>query len=392
MTGVDSFLSGEKHNVDIQAIEKELRKLWQQAEKGQGDKSPADKAESAGQKPGSVQRACAFNLVLLTLEENAEQDCSDVIDQILVHHPGRAIIGLHLPKSEQALDAWVSARCHVQGSTKQVCSEQITVRSQGHPIEALTSVVLPLMIPDLPTFLWWRSNEADKPLLRRMLSCSQRLLIDSSRQPFNNAFPAAIWSLVEETKGCVYLADVNWRRLNSWLRVIGNAFDGFPLPMEYIFKVTGVSINYCGTEKSPGLPNQVLLFVGWLASRLGWTAQSGTSDKSKTSFAFKTKKGESIKTDINPVKHDLPEGSIASISCKFSDGKELLVTYDISKGAPLLVAQLKGSDDHQESEPTDTDSPEAVLMGKEVEVMTADPIFNESYAMAMQLLKLLGTK
>lgn len=379
MTEVDSFLSGEKHNVDIQAIEKELRKLWQQAEK-----------QGSNEKSGSVQRACAFNLVLLTLEENAEQDCSDVIDQILTHHPGRAIIGLHLPQSETSLDAWVSARCHVQGTTKQVCSEQITVRSQGNPIEALTSVVLPLMIPDLPTFLWWRSNALDKPLLRRMISCSQRLLIDSSRQPFDNAFVSDVWQLVDETKGCVYLADTNWRRLNSWFRVLGNAFDGFPLQLEYIFKITSVSINYSGNEKSAGVSNQVLLLLGWLASRLGWKPASASKQKSKASFVFKNEKGESIKTEINPLKHDLPEGSVASIKCAFSDGKELVVTYEISNGSALLVAQLQGSDEHQESEPTDTAAPEAVLMGKEVEVLSADPIFVESYAMAMQLLKVIG--
>lgn len=97
--GALSFLSGNLAQVDVAKIERELNKLWDSVGRDQGDWKP-------------VIRACALNVVLLTDEGESEAQFDNLLGEITVRHPSRAILAVIARGEQEKVEAWVSARCH----------------------------------------------------------------------------------------------------------------------------------------------------------------------------------------------------------------------------------------------------------------------------------------
>src|SRR5205085_2496549 len=64
-------------------------------------------------------------------------------------------------------------------------------------------------------------------------------------------------------------ADLNWRRLKYWRRLLAQALDPAAAPGAL------ESITDLRVEHGPHAVTQAWQLVGWLASRLGWRVQSG---------------------------------------------------------------------------------------------------------------------
>src|SRR5919199_5017458 len=105
-------------------------------------------------------RASVLNLIVVTDEESA-QDVARIISELSGHYPSRAIFMISDPDEEEAsLRIGLSAFCGVRGGGgNQVCAEQITVQVQGPPADHLESLAGPLLIPDLPVFLWYPNGD-----------------------------------------------------------------------------------------------------------------------------------------------------------------------------------------------------------------------------------------
>ena len=75
-------------------------------------------------------------------------------------HPSRTIILVPDPDAPRsALDAEVSLRCFpLDEREREVCSEVIQLRLRGGRAKAPASVVMPLLISDLPVFCRWRGQ------------------------------------------------------------------------------------------------------------------------------------------------------------------------------------------------------------------------------------------
>src|SRR5690606_9086298 len=84
---------------------------------------------------------------------------SRLIESLATYHPSRVIIFSvnDDPKAlETDIDARVTSYCRVQ-SPEQVaaCVEQVMIAVPPDAIQLLPSIIAPLTLPDLPTFLWW---------------------------------------------------------------------------------------------------------------------------------------------------------------------------------------------------------------------------------------------
>src|SRR5207245_4465671 len=73
------------------------------------------------------------------------------------------------------------ARLPVPEGARLVCYEQILVRARGNVDDRLASALIPLLVPDLPVFLWWTGTP---PLGSRsftdLLRLTDRLVVDSA--------------------------------------------------------------------------------------------------------------------------------------------------------------------------------------------------------------------
>ena len=131
-------------------------------------------------------RASVLNLIVVASEESASE-VTRVVCELSGDYPCRAILMISDPDEAEAnLEIGLSAFCSVRhgmpgGTGNQVCAEQITVHVEGPPAGHLESLAGPLLIPDLPVFLWYPDGDVPgSPQCDGMVALADRLILDSS--------------------------------------------------------------------------------------------------------------------------------------------------------------------------------------------------------------------
>jgi glucose-6-phosphate dehydrogenase assembly protein OpcA len=166
-------------------------------------------------------------------------------------HPSRTVLLFPQPNGRDALDAELSLQCFTLPELqKNVCSEVIELRLHGQRTRAPASIVLPLLLPDLPAFLRWRGRpHFGESAFEQLVDVFDRLVVDSRE-----------W---EDAPGCypellqyferVAVSDIAWTRTLPWRRAIAMRW---PVAGEVReLRVTGPA-------------QEASLLVGWLRSRL----------------------------------------------------------------------------------------------------------------------------
>jgi Glucose-6-phosphate dehydrogenase subunit len=167
-------------------------------------------------------------------------------------HPSRTIILVPRPDEEDALDAHVSLHCFpLLGEERHICSEVIELDLNGRRAEAAASIVLPLLLPDLPVFLRWRGRPPfGSDVLDDLVEVVDRVVVDSREW---NAVRAGLRSLAQLFERTA-VSDIAWARTLHWRVEVARLWPGVADARE--LRVTGPE-------------SEALLLVGWLRSRLG---------------------------------------------------------------------------------------------------------------------------
>jgi hypothetical protein len=125
-------------------------------------------------------------------------------------HPSRTLILVPKPAEPNGLDADLSLRCFALGTT-QVCGEVIQLHLRGNRTVAPASIVLPLVISDLPVFCRWRGEPPfGEPQWEQMTGVADRVIVDSSEwdelryAELQWAFPVTA------------VSDIAWARIYEW--------------------------------------------------------------------------------------------------------------------------------------------------------------------------------
>ena len=210
-------------------------------------------------------RNSVLNLVIASRERQRAETCDRLVGELASTHPMRAIL-LHLGSSEGpgTLDATIVAEAHRLLNGFPVQREQVLLEVRGAAVDHLASLVEPLLIPDIPTFLWWSGLELDPEALRDVMDFSDVLVVDSSYlvRPVE-----ALLTLTSLTGGRLGVADLHWGRMRPWRDAIAQFF----APSERLVLLAGLDEITCeaaGVEP----PSRVAaaLLAGWAAAALGW--------------------------------------------------------------------------------------------------------------------------
>ncbi|MBX9692435.1 MAG: glucose-6-phosphate dehydrogenase assembly protein OpcA [Cyanobacteria bacterium] len=380
----ESFLSGKLHHVDLARIEKELVELWKQAE------------DSEGGEMNSVTRACSFNFILFT-EDGADASVSDLLDDIMLSHPCRAILASAKAAEEESLDAWVSARCHVAGGNKrhQICCEQITVSFLGEGTEKIASVVLPLTMGDLPTCLWWKPGIISMSCLEPFLPDVDRLIVDSGDDQDSVAELISIKSVHDRLPKGAGLYDLNWKRILPWRLAIAHAFEESrgPLKSEDLDLISQVQIKVAGADVEDGKRlqlSQALLLAGWLATRLAWQpAAAAWSDDGGIEVSYKVGRRK-IPLAISRVPlSSIASGSVCEVRIGFMGRESEQLVVRQPAGSPSVEAEVLNSahvTDHVDDEVFLRRRSDSELVGDVLNDPTREPIYGEALLSAFEVL------
>ena len=255
------------HAVDLASIERELGRAWREAALSGG----------IGQAPLAT-RTNVLNLIVHASSDEEVAHVARLIEQLGVHHPSRTLILLAQPDApDDQLDAWIKTHVHdLPGTNRRLAFEQVTIAAKGAAAQSLPTIADPLLISELPNFLWWLNDPPFRTsLFTHMVDIVDRLIVDSTcfRNPDVGFHELSELSVIPEG---VAVSDFGWGRMGPWRELIAQFFDP-PALAPSLAALEAVEVRYepTGPDGSSGL-SMGILALGWLCSRLGWQVQPPT--------------------------------------------------------------------------------------------------------------------
>jgi glucose-6-phosphate dehydrogenase assembly protein OpcA len=223
-------------------------------------------------------RSSVLNLIVVTDEASADE-ITDSVSKLAGRHPARAVVLIADPEGEWNVDVGLSAFCNVRGGGAQVCAEQVTIHAEGPPAMHLESLSGPLLVPDLPVFLWYPGEFSPRSVgFAAMADLADRIIVDSAASESHEACLREIAALTEDPE-MPAIGDLQWVGLSPWRSLLADTFDA-PERVGYLQEIERAEVLY-----APGGENRALLLVGWLASALGWKPESKGSDRQNLEFS-----------------------------------------------------------------------------------------------------------
>jgi hypothetical protein len=166
-----------------------------------------------------LSRALTMNFIGVA-DAGGEEPLREAVDRLLVRHPCRAFLVV-LDESVQPTAA-LAARTLDAKSGRQTVLEQITLRTRARELARLPGVILPLLVNDIPTHLYWAlalpDNLSQLTLLARV---ADQLVVNSALF----ADPGSDRARLEEAGTAP--VDLVWFRLRPWRRALAEAFEHF---------------------------------------------------------------------------------------------------------------------------------------------------------------------
>jgi hypothetical protein len=236
-----------EQNTTPDAIESALRELLTERSKLNQD------AEDGGLVPARV-----LNMVVFVESEYGEE-IAERLRGVGRYHASRTVV-LSYERDREELDARVSiASDGDRGPDEPALLHETAIVEIGERhLDDLTTIADPLVISDLPTLLW--SPHRHPEAADALLELAQATLIDSIEQPVWSAAIERACRLSEQA----YVVDLAWLRSTPWRERVAAAFD--PARMRPQLS----SLELLEIRHHPDSTVAAMLFVGWLASRLGW--------------------------------------------------------------------------------------------------------------------------
>jgi glucose-6-phosphate dehydrogenase assembly protein OpcA len=165
-------------------------------------------------------------------------------------HPSRTLLLLPRPEEPDGIDATISVRCFPVGD-RAICGEVIELTLRGNRVEAPASIVLPLLISDLPVFCRWRGLPPfGRAPFEQLVEVTDRLIVDSTEW---ESLPYTYLPLISQFERTA-VSDIAWARTSRWRELLAGLWPE-------IAKVKTLRVH--GTQA------QAYLLGGWLRSRLG---------------------------------------------------------------------------------------------------------------------------
>jgi glucose-6-phosphate dehydrogenase assembly protein OpcA len=177
--------------------------------------------------------------------EAAERTLAGLAEQ----HPSRTILLFPQQAEDDGLDMDASVQCFAFGE-QAVCAEVIRVRLGGERAQHPASVVVPLLIADLPVFCRWRGMPGFDEVFDELVDVVDRLIVDSTEWPSETLSQGYV-ELAERFERTA-VSDIAWERTERWRRELAAAWP---------FRAREISVRATHA--------QALLLAGWLRSRLG---------------------------------------------------------------------------------------------------------------------------
>lgn len=297
-------------------------------------------------------RNCVLNLVVALDEKHRATECDRTVAGLAASHPLRAIL-VHLdPRGGPAngpgtLDAEITSEAHQLLSGFAVQREQVLLHARGEVARHLSSLVEPLLVPDIPTYLWWSGrHRLDEAIVQEALGFSDVLVVDSARFEHPADALLQLATLVADPDVSVGVADFRWDRVRPWRDAIAQFFS--PRDRRVLLHgLQDVTIESAGT--GPAARVGAALLAGWAAWALGSRFTRTSAAGEDATEAVAESDGHRVHLSLRSVANDhLHHGEVLSVRMAGRRGERtfvLTISRDPDGGHHAdVVIELDGSD------------------------------------------------
>ncbi|HKX19831.1 MAG TPA: glucose-6-phosphate dehydrogenase assembly protein OpcA [bacterium] len=389
-------VAGVPERVDVGAIERELHRLWSSLD---------TETHGAGTAGAHVTRICT--LTLLAVAPNGHcVETATAADRLATRYPSRSIILDLAPHTtgpvpnEGTLTVELALNCHTPGPQRPaVCCEQIVVSASGRALARVPGLVLPLLVPNLPVYLWWPDDvpvahepstgttrpeplpppEAD--LLRRLAENADVLIVDSSAMRHPTAGLKAASALAGPLSGG--LRDLTWGRITPWRDLIVQCFD--PAPMRAALeRLDRIKIRAAPGQSEHAVPIAGLLLGGWLAGRLGWEPAGSARRDGRLLRALFWRDGGGLELVVEGG-----SGPVLSFECAAGGGEPCAVSIARQSAgeAAVQIETRLGRGRPRATAAALALADDTVLVGAEFEVSGVDSVLREALEVVLRLME-----
>ena len=364
--------------LDVEAVERELGILWK---------------NSAAQHEEMLLRTRVANLLAIIPEQSGLDDVNTTLEDLSSAHPSRAlVIVAERHEADRDIDLYISSFYQKDSFGRgRVCCEELVLIARGKFVPELPSVALPLLVSDLPTFLWWRDDlDTQQKMFHTFCHAADRLVIDSADATNPEETVTAVSRLIEEGRHEeLGISDINWARLTSWRALLASFYDASRY-RPALERITEVTIDYTSPAgDATAIAPQALLLAGWLMSRLEWHVAHHGSERNSTTFRFyAVHEDRLIQFRLNRVdRPDIRPGRLsrAELTTDMAGAGFSVIRHDNGRHLETR-ATMDGIEQPGRVLPVRNRST-AQLLGRELEILCNDNIYAEALRVAAKLIE-----
>jgi glucose-6-phosphate dehydrogenase assembly protein OpcA len=264
-------------------------------------------------------RSNVLNLVVVAGHRETAERCAATIAATAGRRPSRSLIlSAADPDGPARLDAHVQIlSVPTPTGSGETDAEMVYVTAHGDTGRHLASLIVPLLVHDLPVALWWPhdpqfgGHRAD-----RLLPIADRLIVDGSSWSGNGLDRLAEIARQARTRRLV-VADFSLLKQARWREAIASVYD-LPDLRPHLRAVRSITVEYAAAEDedSTGLTNVVrpVYHVAWLASRLGMSVVRPLRRGPNGRRTATLRQGDhQVAVELRPVCSDLSGGSTVRV-------------------------------------------------------------------------------
>lgn len=366
---------------DIQGIERALMAL----------RKEYNSAAAALEGRAGIRKTVA-NLVVYAASEHDAEIANGTLAALAGRHPARTMLIVGgSGRCAEGIDAMVSAACSLDAGQR-ICYEEIRLHAPGVGGPQLRSIVAPLLISDLPTFLWWTGDPPfrDETFLA-LVELSDRVIVDSARFQYLEQTLSRLGRFIESDAQAAAIGDLNWGRVAPLRELVTQLFDP-PQALALLPHIRRVRIEHAAGGDTAGTA-QALLLAGWLASRLDWEpSQMGEQTFAGAARARLRGFGHDVVVELRAARHPhAVPGDVQSVQIEADDGQQTAL-FSVVRAEDQKHARVRTTFDG--SEPSERIArcitpDDAALLGAELDELQPDAPYMEAAAMAGRLATVL---
>jgi len=296
-----------------------------------------------GQAPLPV--AGVLNLVAVPLAGELEE-VEALIESLADHQPSRAVV-IALNPEGAGIDAHLEARAQLLSGSASVVVELVRLTLHGDATGAATSAVVPLLRPDLPTFLWWpRTPDPDDPLLDTMADSVERVITEAGRgEEAHRALDCLVRTVANEGAA---VTDLAWGAITPWRQLVTQLVG--PAHVATLRSGGVAEIWHTGEEHTM----EALLLAGWLRDCLG----------------------ARLHVELHP-RADVPDGGLVELHLESLRGMRLAIERIPGRSSAAIIVSAPGEPPRRRVLPLPEPTRAGLLAG-ELELQRADRSFERA--------------